>query len=261
MAVIGGNPSLSANSGHGWTANLEYTPSEQLTLSASYWNSVIHNRITYLTIPFTLNHEARFPGRVIRADPTAQDLELGVPGSLISVDISPGNYGELEADGIDFAFKSSWDTKIGRLAPRLAATWNHSFKTTISGLQPVERVGIGSDEGTIPRWRALASVGLEQRSWSFLSTVRFTSSYDDALLGVKNGRSVGASIQLDAQASIELGAFTTRAALEGLTLTAGAINLFDAEPEYSEVFGADGYDGTQADLRQRFWYVAIAKTF
>ena len=46
-----------------------------------------------------------------------------------------------------------------------------------------------------------------------------------------------------------------------LRLRAGALNLFDAEPPFAEAVWFCGYDPTQADLRQRFAYVKIAKKF
>ena len=42
---------------------------------------------------------------------------------------------------------------------------------------------------------------------------------------------------------------------------AGALNLFDAQPPFAEVGFLAGYDGSQADLRQRFWYLKLAKKF
>lgn len=47
--------------------------------------------------------------------------------------------------------------------------------------------------------------------------------------------------------------------LQGLTLAAGARNILDRAPPFSEVNIAEGYDASQSSLLQRFWYVHLAK--
>lgn len=256
--ISGGSDSLVPTVGQGWGGRIEYEASDGLSFSVGYWHTSIEDRIAYLPFTYVLAHESRFPALVVRADPTPQELALGMPGALVSVIVVPGNYGDLQADGIDVGVKGLVITHFGRLTSTLTATWNHSYTTNLgSGLKPEQRVGIANGAGTIPRWRSVMSVGWERAAWSVSGAARFVSEYDDASLGgARNGRSVPESIQIDAQASIRLTKM-----FQGLKLTIGATNIFDAEPAYAEVFGVSGYDPTQADLRQRFWYLGAEKSF
>ena len=88
-------------------------------------------------------------------------------------------------------------------------------------------------------------------------------AYDDVdFLGGRNGRTVAAQAIVDAQVSVDLGeAVGRRSPWDGCEIRAGVFNLLDTEPPFAEVALFAGYDITQADLRQRFAYVKIAKRF
>jgi outer membrane receptor protein involved in Fe transport len=49
--------------------------------------------------------------------------------------------------------------------------------------------------------------------------------------------------------------------LRGVEFSAGALNLFNKLPDYAEVNGVQGYDTSQGDLKGRFWYLRLGKTF
>jgi hypothetical protein len=54
----------------------------------------------------------------------------------------------------------------------------------------------------------------------------------------------------------------TSGVLQGCQLTAGASNLFgSAAALLRKVTGVQGYDTSQGDLKGRFWYVRLGKTF
>jgi outer membrane receptor protein involved in Fe transport len=109
----------------------------------------------------------------------------------------------------------------------------------------------------------VASVSWDRQGFGLTSAVRYLPSYDDVdLLGGGNDRRIAAQAIVDAQLSLDLGkALGEQSPWNGFEIRAGAFNLFDAEPPFAEAFGMLGYDNTQADLRQRFAYVKIAKRF
>jgi hypothetical protein len=75
-----------------------------------------------------------------------------------------------------------------------------------------------------------------------------------------NGRRVSSQVLVDMQAMLDLDAMGPESSLlRGLTLAAGARNIFDREAPFSEVNIAEGYDASQSSLLQRFWYVHLAK--
>jgi hypothetical protein len=66
----------------------------------------------------------------------------------------------------------------------------------------------------------------------------------------------------DLQASLQLGKFAPQeSAWSGFEIRVGALNLFNSQPPFAEVGWDAGYDFSQANLRQRFWYVKLAKKF
>ena len=93
--------------------------------------------------------------------------------------------------------------------------------------------------------------------------VRHVPSYDDVdFIGSSNGRKIASQTIVDLQLSLDLGERAgERSPWNGFEIRAGAFNLFNAEPPFAEVGVLAGFDTTQAELRQRFAYLKVAKTF
>jgi outer membrane receptor protein involved in Fe transport len=73
---------------------------------------------------------------------------------------------------------------------------------------------------------------------------------------------VAAQALIDAQVSFDLSDLVSEESMwGGFELRAGAFNLLNKEPPYSEVAALTGYDSSQGDLRQRFWYLKLSKRF
>ena len=107
----------------------------------------------------------------------------------------------------------------------------HDFTTSNLVEGPdVSRVGVANFQGTIPRWRAVASLNWSWRGFGATSAVRYVPSYDDVdFLGGRNGRKVAAQSIVDAQVSVDLGKIAgEQSPWNGFELRAGAFNLFDA---------------------------------
>jgi iron complex outermembrane recepter protein len=93
-------------------------------------------------------------------------------------------------------------------------------------------------------------------------TGRYLSSYRDVnLSSVRIDRRIPDQTYLDVQCSYSFDATAGQGGvLDGVTLRAGAVNVLDAEPEYSDV-NIVGYDPSQADVRGRFVYFGLSKRF
>jgi iron complex outermembrane recepter protein len=165
---------------------------------------------------------------------------------------------------VDVSASGTLETRAGVFKPELSGTWVHDYTTSnlVDGPN-VSRVGVANFQGTIPRWRAVAGLSWMRQGFGISSAVRYVPPYDDAVFfGGRTGRKVASQAVVDAQFSVDLGKIVgEQSSWNGFELRAGAVNLFNSEPPFSESALSAGYDATQADLRQRFAYVKIAKKF
>lgn len=260
----GGNRDLDATHGKSFTAGIEFTPAaiEPLTLSATYWHVSMDKRINALTPTLLLMHESDFPDRVVRAEPTADELATGVPGRVLQLDLTRLNLGGLTTSGVDVGASYSFDNMAGHFATDVKATWIDQYAASdLPGLAETDRVNVANTLGTIAKWRGIASLDWQRGALGATTYVRHIPSYDDTLNGVPNGRTIPSQTFLDLQFSLDFGKLLEGSALRGLTLAGGALNALDHEPHFAEVNGIQGYDTSQGDLKGRFWYLRLGKTF
>jgi len=234
-----------------------------LALSATYWHLELDSRVTALTPAFVLLHESDVPGRVLRAEPTAADLAAGLPGRVLQIDTTFMNFGSLATRGVDAGATYAFDSAAGHFETDVKATWVDEYETLdLPGTPTTDRVSLANAFGTIAKWRAIASVDWQRGALGATTYVRFIPSYNDTLNGVRNGRRISSQTFLDLQLSLDLGQLIDDSALlRGLKFTAGAINAFNQEPHFAEVGAVQGYDTSQGDLKGRFWYLRLGKTF
>ncbi|HEY7639846.1 MAG TPA: TonB-dependent receptor [Steroidobacteraceae bacterium] len=264
--VTGGNPDLQATRGKSYTAGIEFTPEaiKPLALSATYWHVTMDNRVTALNSTTALLHESDLADHVLRGEPTAADVAAGLPGRVLQIDGTRMNFGRLTTSGIDVGAKYSFETTAGRFASDLKGTWIEQYEAfDLPGMPATDRVNVANAFGTIAKWRAIASLDWQRNGLGATTYVRYIPSYDDTLNGVRNGRTIPSQTFLDLQFSLDLGQLLddTSKLLRGLTFTAGAINALNQEPHFAEVGGIQGYDTSQGDLKGRFWYLRLGKTF
>jgi iron complex outermembrane receptor protein len=262
----GGNPDLKPSSADSVNVGLRLEPkgSRALRFGANYWKIAIEDTIAVPSAIRLLAAEDLFPNRVLRGSPSPSDIAAGRPGPVQLIDVTRMNFGTLRTSGVDINASMTLDTRAGSFKPELSGTWVHDFTTSnlVDGAD-VSRVGVANFQGTVPRWRAVASLSWNRQGFGITSAVRYVPSYDDAaFLGGPNGRRIASQAIVDAQFSLDLGKWAgVQSPWNGFELRAGAFNLFDTQPPFAEVAAFVGYDNTQADLRQRFAYVKIAKKF
>ena len=262
---LSGNPDLEPEESNSTTFGFLYTPDwNGFKFGATYWDIRQDQRVQSVPFSLILPNEALFPDRFVRAEPSPADIAAGLPGPLVSIDLSTVNFGKLETQGIDLQLGVQVDSGIGRFAPELLATWVSKYEARdLPGIPPVERIGVANVQGTIPRWRATLILPLAWRVGGLSTAVRYTPSYDDVTIASEpNGRIIDQQALVDLQAWLDIGKLTPQLSfLRDTQIRIGVNNLFDSEPQFSESAGTLGYDMTQADLRQRFAYLSISKTF
>lgn len=264
---FGGNPDLAPEEGRSFSVGAVLTPgnSDSHRLSINYWKLVQTETVRSLNPFAMLANESLFPGLVTRDPPSAEDIANGVPGVLRAIDTRNVNFGRIDLSGFDVEASTRWDTRWGSFSPSVTATRIDRYDAAeVPGEAAVSRVARASTEGSIPRYRATATLAWSLRSINLSATGRYTSSYKDFDIfnGAPTDRTISAVTLVDLQGSVDLGGLMPSASpwLKDVRIRLGIVNLFDKEPEFSEA-GEQGYDPSLADLRQRFGYVSVSKDF
>jgi iron complex outermembrane receptor protein len=261
--IVGGNPDLENVSAHSFTTGVAYRVRDWpgMHWGAHYWRVVMDNRIV---LPGVLNLDKleELPGRVTRSAPTEADRLAGWLGALQSVDISLLNYGRLETSGIDLDLSYRITRSVGHLEAALSATWVDDYAShDLAQIESSDRVGIANYVGTIPEWRLIGSLTWEGRGWGVSTTATFTPSYQDSNLTGPMDRRLPSRTIIDMQAWLELGRLFDPVGFDGLKITVGALNLLDEDVDFANAGLVFGFDVSQADLKQRFAYLRITKSF
>lgn len=263
----GSNPDLEPIESDSLTAGFDFAPSswKGMQFSGTYWRIDMDNRVSVLSPNTLAKNWELFPERVTRAERTAADIAAGLPGKLIFIDQTRMNFGTLQTSGIDLGVAQTINTRTGEFSARLSATWIEKYVTEdVPGVPATNRLGVASVWGTIPRWRAVATLGWNRHGMSLSATGRYTHGYADVnALGRLTGRIIPSQTLIDLQGSLDFDRLLGRLPSwsPGLKLTAGVSNVFDQEPHFAEVYSSYGYDVSQGDLKQRFGYLKLSAQF
>jgi iron complex outermembrane receptor protein len=245
--ISGGNSDLKPADGSSDSAYVAYD-SDGFRLQARYFSVQVSNHIALLPIETALQWEDLLPDRVVRTEPTSEDVAAGVPGRLLSVDSRRTNYGRLETSGVDVALLKQFGTRSGNWTARLSATWIDSYRFSIlpiAGSPMSDRVGIADVRGSITRWRSIASLGWTDGPWNLSTDLKFVPSYKDS----KKGREIGSQKIWDARFSYAL--------TDKISVALVLSDILDTSPPFAFVGAATGWDWTQWDPVGRRWSVAM----
>jgi iron complex outermembrane receptor protein len=262
--TMGGNTTLRPTTARSFTSGMMFSPDSPLNwkFSADYWRVTMSDRVVSLSLPLLLANEDRFASRVVRAPRTDADVQAGLPGALRSLDSSRINAGRVTTSGVDVAIRADVQTDFGRITPELLATWFDEYRSTeIPGGPEVDRVDLASDLGSILQWRAIFSLGWKRGPYGATLFARYTPSYDDSIAGQRNLRKIESQTLLDLHGSVDLGKLLPAPMWNGFKVTLGGMNIFNEAPGFAEVGDAAGYDQSQADLKQRSYYLRLEKKF
>jgi iron complex outermembrane receptor protein len=259
--TLGGNSDLEPVTARSMTAGVLFKPDSawNWNVSADWWRVDMKNRVVSVSPQVMLANEALFRDRIVRDPPT----EAGQPGVLRSIDSSRINVGGVKTAGVDLSIGADFLTELGRFTPELQATWFDRFQSTdVPGQAPVARVDLASELGSILDWRAILSLRWKRGAFGAAMFARYTPSYDDAIAGVRTGRTIDAQTLFDLQGSLDFSMlYGGESRLHGLKLWGGATNVFDEGPGFAEVGDASGFDPSQGDLKERSYYLRLEKEF
>lgn len=212
-------------------ASLEVPHLEGLRVSVNYRVQLRHQLMQrQFDAQDVVDNESLFPGRVVRAEPTALESVAGMAGQIASVDVTPGGAGEGENQNLDMSIDYTMNNaRFGRL--RVNAFANH----VISARQEIEPgktfVSVQSNRLNPPEWTSGFTVTWSNQRWNVSSQTRHTSSGIADAPGTHGFTST----------SLNLGVRIRGAKREadprrggGLRVGLGVSNLFAAKPPFAD---------------------------
>jgi iron complex outermembrane recepter protein len=254
LATQGGNPDLAPTTSRSGTLGAVWSPNavRGLNLTLTGWTLRIDNGTSLPSLQYIVDHEAQYPGRVVRGPSSAS----GAPGQILSVDGSFVNFGTMRERGLDGAIDWTFDTGYGRFTPAAAATYMTKFTGASSpGSAEVDRLSHANRDGVFaPRMKAIVSTGWEPvpafKAWI---AGRYVGRYYD----YTPPRTIGDFWYFDAtiDISLERALHRPKGSLGDLRLVVSATNLADKLPTWSTHFR--GYDVYNYDLVGRTFFVRL----
>ena len=260
VRIRGGKPDgLNPESSNNSTVGFVYRPSQNWSLSVTHWDMEFTDRISFIPVQTIVDNEQYYPGRVTR-DPTT--------GAIVGVDSRQVNIAFFSAAGIDIGFDAGWSTAVGDFQANLSATYTYEHEEQLAEEIPAEsglaKIRTG---GWAPRWKIVPRLSWDnQQGMRAGVTGRYISKYRDTV-ALTNGpragefKTLGGDWIFDLNVELELSKYVQRNWLSGASLSIGATNLFDRNPEFCATCSTRGYDASQYDIVGRSIYAEIRKAF
>lgn len=261
--LTGGNPDLKPETTTTWNFGAIFEPRFLQGFSATFDYGYIEKTDGILTLPlFTvLANEGAYPGRTVRATPTAADTALGWAGQIQQADLTPINAGKIWSQYLDTSIRYHVATESsGDFYVIFRSTNTREFRTK---LRPESIVVDTLDQISSPlKFKASGSVSWRKGPWTLTPSFNYIESYRDA-----RSLPVGNSFTANLQAVYEIPASARgtgwRRWVAGTQWTIGCNNLADSEPPYVQNPGGQSiaaYYSTYDDPRGRYYYVRVRKS-
>ncbi len=239
-AEFQGNPDLQPDEGETWLFGVAWEPAAVpgLSVSVDYWSIKHSNRIISTYDAYFDLIEALPPDSnpfVLRAPPTPEDIELGIPGIIIGFSDTYINADKVTTDGIDFNFKYQWNTaRAGEFSAGITYTYLNSFKTGLSYEEAVVAVdlagGFNGFTSALPKNRGNLQLGWSKGAQTASLLLNYAGSYQSPLNLVVDNEETDTPFKVDDYWQLDLQYSYTFASLKGGQLRIGCINCLDAYP-------------------------------
>ena len=184
-----------------------------------------------------IDNETAYPGRVIRADPSALDLALDQPGPITAVDISPGNAGSADSRDVDFSLEYSlpWKT-LGIF--RLSGYARRVLDSTYDAAPGVTFIPQGGGVFNPPNWSSQGMIFWNSGGWNASSSISYVGSTEAAANG---GLLIRPYSTVDLNAGYKFNKAIFGKLGKGVRLAVGVHNLLNEDPPFSNT--VLGYQG------------------
>ena len=168
-----GNPALQPERSRQYNLGFVWEPTVGLSAGLDLWRIDQNDKIMFGG-EFILDHEAEFPGSVVRAPATAADKALGLPGPIVGFRDLYLNLAEASAKGIDLDVRRRLVGTAGQLTVGATASYQYTYNVRFTPDAP--RINLMGTDG-YPRTRATAMVLWQRDTWETSLTLNFIDSY------------------------------------------------------------------------------------
>jgi iron complex outermembrane receptor protein len=264
----GGNRDLKPEKSKAWSVGFVVQPARAFSFGLDYWDYTVRDSIGTLGEQAIFGDRAKYANLFVRCS-QASASERGaidacqIPGGdpLAYVVNTTLNLGEYRTSGVDVQVQ--WQgaaTSYGRFSAGLRATYVATYRYQFEpGGDFYNNAGIYFNGSAVPRYKHIANFGWQYGDWSSLLMNRFTGAYTDA----------NAEAGVEEQYYGTVGSYSvwdwsvTYTGFKNLTLTAGALNLLDARPPFSNQLDSFqiGYDQRQASPLGRTYLIRAGYRF
>jgi outer membrane receptor protein involved in Fe transport len=240
LVAVGANRDLGPEKAHTWTLGADYRPSfvPDLTLSATYFDTVYRNRVTTVDpdIFNILPNQAIYPTAVLRNPPLAVVNSLLASAIDVFNFVGPYDPSEIAAlvrdvplnvalyrtDGLDMLLRLNKLTRAGQFTESLNATYylkaDQQVTTESAKVTRLDRLFY------LPSFRFRFSSAWARASWSLAASVNYTKRYINN--SVDPAEAVDAYTTVDAQVS-----FAPASLWDGsFRVSLSAINVLNQRP-------------------------------
>ena len=265
-AVTGPNYNLKPETGASSSLRIEYSndASTGLRASLTWYDLKISRYIGFPQLQVLVDFPNLFPGAVVRAPATPQDIQMGFLGVITQLNDTYYNFGDIHVDGFDADASYAIDTRLGQFTPSIAIANIYKWRAaltpnapTIDGLNQATIYSVGWS----PRWKGTAALAWKRGPISANIAGRYIGRYLDYQATVPNANEIGNTWVFDCNARYEVGqAFAGRVpSLAGAYVSLGAVNVFNKIPPFS--FNSSWYDIQEYDIRGRYVHLGAGVRF
>lgn len=267
LAILSGpNNGLKPETGRSLTFGLAYT-SEALQgfrASLTWYDLKISNYIGIPNSQAIVENPNLFPGAVVRAPPTPQDVQQGFLGVITQFNELYYNFGDLRVGGFDADVSYAIDTPIGQFTPSLAIANIYKWTSALTpNLPAIDGVSLATFNGVgwAPRWKGTASVAWKRGLLSTNVAGRYVGRYLDYQDFVPNGNEISSTLIFDVSARAEIGeAFASTVPFaKNAYISIAAVNVLNKIPQFS--YNPAWYVFQESDIRERYLRLSVGSRF
>ena len=264
----GGNPNLKPEKSKQASFGLRIEPSSQVSMGADLWHVAIKDAFGQLT------EEQVFANPLQYRNSWSSKVDTGTGVNYLAWIADNQNLGRSYATGLDLDLVGRSKVAGMDLTSQLAMTYMIREKSQLTADGPFySAIGNHAELGTVTfRWQGRLTNTLAYGNWAHTFQVNFKSGYRDAATEVEVLNAAGQvtgteTVRLRAKEFYTLDWQTVWTPVKNLSLTVGALNLFDTKPPFVVSSGGTnrgqqfGFDDRYYDSRGRTLYANASYKF